>query len=191
MNLWPARSRTGREPFAVVQLRQRTGPRRCEPRGFQTRLRIPEQQRVFRLIPGLEHGEFLRYGSITELLHQLAAGAHTSSRARDDPTLLFAGQLTGVEGYTESAATGMLAGINLAGCSAARRRSCRRPPHARRAVPLPARSRSGALPADEREFRVARAARAVVKDKARRREILIQRALGDRIVRDGDRRGPA
>ena len=83
--------------------------------GFQTRLRIPEQQRVLRTIPGLEQAEFLRYGSIhrnSYLNSPGALSAHLS--ARDDPTILFAGQITGVEGYTESSATGLLAGINLA-----------------------------------------------------------------------------
>jgi len=83
--------------------------------GFQTRLRIPEQQRVLRLIPGLENAEFLRYGSIhrnSYLNSPGALSAHLSTR--DDPTVLFAGQITGVEGYTESSATGLLAGINLA-----------------------------------------------------------------------------
>ena len=83
--------------------------------GFQTRLRIPEQQRVLRMIPGLEHAEFLRYGSIhrnSYLNSPAALSDHLSTR--DDPTILFAGQITGVEGYTESSATGLLAGINLA-----------------------------------------------------------------------------
>src|SRR5256884_7202052 len=83
--------------------------------GFQTRLKVPEQQRVFRMIPGLERAEFLRFGSIHRNAYinsPRALTAHLS--AKDDPRLLFAGQLTGVEGYTESAATGILAGINLA-----------------------------------------------------------------------------
>ena len=82
--------------------------------GFQTRLRIPEQGKVFRLLPGLEEAEFLRWGSIhrnTYLNAPLALTAHLS--ARDDERLLFAGQITGVEGYTESLATGILAGINM------------------------------------------------------------------------------
>jgi len=108
--------RTGREAYAVVQLRQedRAG-RMWNLVGFQTRLRIPEQQRVLRMIPGLENAEFLRYGSIhrnSYLNSPRALSAHLSTR--DDPTLLFAGQITGVEGYTESSATGLLAGINLA-----------------------------------------------------------------------------
>ena len=83
--------------------------------GFQTRLKTGAQQRIFRTIPGLEHAEFLRFGSIhrnTYLNAPAALSRHVS--AKDDPLLLFAGQLTGVEGYTESAATGLLAGINLA-----------------------------------------------------------------------------
>src|SRR5258707_14657656 len=108
--------RTGREAYAVVQLRQedRAG-RMWNLVGFQTRLRIPEQQRVLKMIPGLENAEFLRYGSIhrnSYLNSPAALSAHLA--ARDDPTVLFAGQITGVEGYTESSATGLLAGINLA-----------------------------------------------------------------------------
>src|SRR5689334_7323351 len=108
--------RTGRDAYAVVQLRQEDrGGRMWNLVGFQTRLRIPEQQRVLRLIPGLENAEFLRYGSIhrnSYLNSPGALSAHLSTR--DDPTILFAGQITGVEGYTESSATGLLAGINLA-----------------------------------------------------------------------------
>lgn len=107
--------RTGRRPWAVVQLRQedRAG-RMWNLVGFQTRLRIPEQQRVFRSIPGLANAEFLRYGSIHRNSYLNAPAALAPHLAtRDEPKLLFAGQLTGVEGYTESSATGLLAGINL------------------------------------------------------------------------------
>jgi methylenetetrahydrofolate--tRNA-(uracil-5-)-methyltransferase len=108
--------RTGRAPYAVVQLRQedRAG-QMWNLVGFQTRLRIPEQQRIFRTLPGLAGAEFLRWGSIhrnTYLNAPAALTAHLS--ARDDPHLLFAGQLVGVEGYTESLGTGLLAGLNLA-----------------------------------------------------------------------------
>ncbi len=107
--------RTGRRPWAVLQLRQEDrGGQMWNMVGFQTRLRIPEQQRVFRMVPGLANAEFLRYGSIhrnSYLNTPAALSAHLS--LRDDPQLLFAGQLTGVEGYTESSATGLLAGINL------------------------------------------------------------------------------
>jgi methylenetetrahydrofolate--tRNA-(uracil-5-)-methyltransferase len=108
-------ARTGREAYAIAQLRMedRAG-RMWNMVGFQTRLRIPEQQRVFRMIPGLENAEFLRYGSIhrnSYVNSPASLSPHLS--LRDDPLALFAGQLTGVEGYTESSATGLLAGINL------------------------------------------------------------------------------
>ena len=108
--------RTGREAYAVVQLRRedRAG-RMWNLVGFQTRLRYPEQQRVFRMIPGLEQAEFLRFGSIHRNSYLNAPAALTAHLSLgDDPRTLFAGQLTGVEGYTESTATGLLAGINLA-----------------------------------------------------------------------------
>jgi methylenetetrahydrofolate--tRNA-(uracil-5-)-methyltransferase len=107
--------RTGREAYAVVQLRMedRAG-QMWNLVGFQTRLRYPEQQRVFRMIPGLGDAEFLRFGSIHRNSYLNAPAALSSHLAlRDAPTTLFAGQLTGVEGYTESTATGLLAGINL------------------------------------------------------------------------------
>ncbi len=107
--------RTGREPHAVVQLRRedRAG-QMWNLVGFQTRLRIPEQQRVFRLIPGLEQAEYLRFGSIHRNSYlNSPASLGPALTARDDDALFFAGQLTGVEGYTESLGTGLLAGINL------------------------------------------------------------------------------
>jgi methylenetetrahydrofolate--tRNA-(uracil-5-)-methyltransferase len=108
--------RTGREPWAVMQLRRedRAG-QMWNLVGFQTRLRIPEQQRVFRMLPGLERAEFLRYGSIHRNAYvNSPASLGPGLAARDDETLFFAGQLTGVEGYTESLGTGLMAGINLA-----------------------------------------------------------------------------
>ena len=107
--------RTGRRPWAVLQLRQedRAG-RMWNLVGFQTRLRISEQQRVFRMIPGLADAEFLRYGSIHRNSYINAPAALTPQLSlRESPRMMFAGQLTGVEGYTESSATGLLAGINL------------------------------------------------------------------------------
>jgi methylenetetrahydrofolate--tRNA-(uracil-5-)-methyltransferase len=104
------------DSYAVVQLRQedRAG-QMWNLVGFQTRLKTGAQQRIFRTIPGLEQAEFLRFGSIHRNSYLNAPAALTPHlSAKDDPQLLFAGQLTGVEGYTESAATGMLAGINLA-----------------------------------------------------------------------------
>ena len=107
--------RTGERPWAVAQLRRedRAG-QMWNLVGFQTRLRIGEQQRVFRAIPGLQNAEFLRWGSIhrnSYLNFPSLLSGHGS--LRDRPEVIFAGQLTGVEGYTESAASGILAGINL------------------------------------------------------------------------------
>ena len=107
--------RTGKEPHAVVQLRRedRAG-QMWNLVGFQTRLRIPEQQKVFRTIPGLAAAEFFRYGSIHRNAYiNSPASLGDGLATRDDPPVFFAGQLTGVEGYTESLGTGILAGINL------------------------------------------------------------------------------
>jgi len=104
------------DSYAVVQLRQedRAG-QMWNLVGFQTRLKTGAQQKIFRTIPGLGAAEFLRFGSIHRNSYLNAPAALTAHlSAKDDRQLLFAGQLTGVEGYTESAATGMLAGINLA-----------------------------------------------------------------------------
>jgi methylenetetrahydrofolate--tRNA-(uracil-5-)-methyltransferase len=108
--------RTGREPYAVVQLRRedRAG-QMWNLVGFQTRLRIPEQQRVFRMIPGLESAEYLRFGSIHRNSYlNSPASLGPGLTASNDDRLFFAGQITGVEGYTESLGTGLMAGINLA-----------------------------------------------------------------------------
>lgn len=107
--------RTGRRPHAVVQLRREDATGQMwNMVGFQTRLRTGEQRRIFRMIPGLEHAEFLRTGSIhrnTYLNFPQRLTHYGAPHAR--PDIIFAGQLTGVEGYTESAASGILAGINM------------------------------------------------------------------------------
>jgi methylenetetrahydrofolate--tRNA-(uracil-5-)-methyltransferase len=116
--------RTGRRPFAVVQLRQenRSGTLYSMV-GFQTRLTWPEQRRVFRLIPGLENAEFVRLGVMhrNTYLHSprlleptMALREEARDAAGRESPLYFAGQMTGVEGYVESAATGILAGLNAA-----------------------------------------------------------------------------
>ena len=107
--------RTGRRPHAVVQLRRedRAG-QMWNMVGFQTRLRTAEQRRVFAMVPGLDQADFLRWGSIhrnTYLNFPARLVPYGAPSAR--PELIFAGQLTGVEGYTESAASGILAGVNL------------------------------------------------------------------------------
>src|SRR5262245_21092181 len=107
--------RSDKRPYAVVQLRRedRDG-RMWNLVGFQTRMRYPEQSKVCRMIPGLANAEFLRFGSIHRNSYVNAPAALSAHLAlRDDPSVLFAGQLTGVEGYTESTATGLLAAINL------------------------------------------------------------------------------
>jgi methylenetetrahydrofolate--tRNA-(uracil-5-)-methyltransferase len=107
--------RDGKRPYAVVQLRRedRAG-QMWNLVGFQTRLRIPEQRRVFRTIPGLAEAEFLRFGAIHRNSYLNFPGRLTYyGSLRDRAEVIFAGQLTGVEGYTESAASGILAGLNL------------------------------------------------------------------------------
>ena len=108
--------RTGREPYAAVQLRaeNREGTM-FNLVGFQTRLKWGEQKRVFSMIPGLEHAEFLRYGVMhrNTFLHSPGFLDQTYQMIAR-PGLYFAGQMTGVEGYVESASSGMVAGISLA-----------------------------------------------------------------------------
>lgn len=108
--------RTGREPYAVVQLRQENnGKTAYNMVGFQTRLKWPEQKRVFSMIPGLENADFLRFGSQhrnTFMNSPLLLNTNLSLKIQ--PEIYLAGQITGVEGYIESTAMGMLAGINSA-----------------------------------------------------------------------------
>ncbi|HXG34732.1 MAG TPA: methylenetetrahydrofolate--tRNA-(uracil(54)-C(5))-methyltransferase (FADH(2)-oxidizing) TrmFO [Bryobacteraceae bacterium] len=104
--------RTGRSPYAVVQLRQEN--LRADSYnmvGFQNYLKYGEQKRVFRMIPGLERAEFLRYGQIHRNTYINAPALLTPTlQLRSEPRIFFAGQLCGVEGYVESIATGLLAG---------------------------------------------------------------------------------
>ena len=108
--------KTGKEPYAVVQLRKdNSGGTLYNIVGFQTHLRFGEQKRVFSMIPGLENAVFMRYG----VMHR---NTYLDSprlldryyRLRSCPRISFAGQMTGVEGYVESAASGMLAGMETA-----------------------------------------------------------------------------
>ncbi|MBC7328541.1 methylenetetrahydrofolate--tRNA-(uracil(54)-C(5))-methyltransferase (FADH(2)-oxidizing) TrmFO [bacterium] len=106
----------GRRPFAVLQLRREdVSDTLYSMVGCQTRLTYPEQRRVFRLIPGLEQAEFARYGKVhrnTYILSPLFL--EPTFRFKGKQWLFFAGQITGVEGYIESAASGLIAGINAA-----------------------------------------------------------------------------
>ena len=108
--------KTGKEAYAILQLRQDDAAGTLYNLvGFQTRLKFPEQKRVFGMIPGLENAEFARYGVMHRNTFLNSPGlldCHYQMIAR--PGLYFAGQMTGVEGYVESAASGMVAGINLA-----------------------------------------------------------------------------
>ncbi len=108
--------RTDRRPWAVVQLRQdNVAGDLFNLVGFQTQLKWPEQKRVFALIPGLEHAEFVRLGVMHQNTFMAAPAFLEPSLAwRDRPDWFAAGTLIGVEGYTEAAATGLLAGLNLA-----------------------------------------------------------------------------
>ena len=185
--------RSGNKPWAVAQLRMedRAG-RMWNLVGFQTRLRIPEQQRVFRMIPALADAEFLRFGSIHRNSYVNAPATLTPFLSlRDRSTTLFAGQITGVEGYTESTATGLLAGINLSRMLAGEEP----------VVPPPT-TMLGALyrylrEADPRHFQpmnanfgllddLVGASREELRDKQRKRGLFAERALADLATwRDG------
>ena len=107
---------TGREPYAVVQLRKDNAQGSVYNLvGFQTHLKWPEQKRVFSMIPALRHAEFLRYGVMHRNTYLKSPGfLDRYYRVKACPRLSFAGQITGVEGYVESAASGCLVGIELA-----------------------------------------------------------------------------
>ncbi len=178
--------RTGKRPYAVVQLRQEN----CGPDGrptmynlvgMQTRLRRGDQLRAIRLVPGLQQVEILRYGSIHRnsfiLAPLLLAG---TLQFRGDRETFFAGQLTGVEGYLESAATGLLAGINAARLLRGEP-PCAPPPtsmlgallrYITQAAPdtfQPINANFGLLPPLPE----------IVRDRARRTRLLVERALAD------------
>ncbi|HSE84257.1 MAG TPA: methylenetetrahydrofolate--tRNA-(uracil(54)-C(5))-methyltransferase (FADH(2)-oxidizing) TrmFO, partial [Thermodesulfobacteriota bacterium] len=107
---------TGKKPFAVVQLRtENKEGTMYNMVGFQTKLRYPEQRRVLRMIPGLENAEFMRYGSIHRNTYINSPNLlHPTLQLKCNELIFFAGQITGVEGYVESAAMGIIAGINAA-----------------------------------------------------------------------------
>jgi len=111
--------RTGKRPYAVVQLRQdNVAGTLYNLVGFQTNLKFPEQDRVFRLIPGLQNAEFVRYGQMhrnTFINAPVLLAPTLRLKPEIDPRpIFFAGQIVGVEGYAGNAATGLLAGINAA-----------------------------------------------------------------------------
>jgi methylenetetrahydrofolate--tRNA-(uracil-5-)-methyltransferase len=172
--------RTGKEPYAVVQLRQDDlAKEHFNLVGFQTKLKVGEQKRVFRTLPGLENASFVRYG----LLHRntyINGPAHLDRffRWKKDARVFFAGQLTGVEGYLESAATGLMVGATLAQLL-----------EGREPEPLPFSTALGSLARHvsdrkEKDYQPANVTFGMiddsglppVKDKAKRREEICRRA---------------
>ena len=128
--------KTGKEPYAVVQLRRDNAEGSIYNLvGFQTHLTFPEQKRVFSLIPALAQAEFVRYGVMHRNTYLPSPGVlDRYYRLKTEPRLCFAGQITGVEGYVESTASGCLAALELA------RRLQGRPP-----VDFPQETAMGAL----------------------------------------------
>ena len=171
---------TGRRPFAVVQLRQdNLAASHFSMVGFQTHLKWPEQKRIFRMIKGLENAEFVRFGMIHRNTYiNSPKTLHPTFEARTRPGLFFAGQMSGVEGYVESAASGLLAGI------AAAARALGHEPE-----PFPAETAMGALGryisgSDPKHYQPTNIAFGLfpdlavpIRDKQRRRRALSERAL--------------
>jgi methylenetetrahydrofolate--tRNA-(uracil-5-)-methyltransferase len=174
--------RTGRMPHAVVQLRQDDlASEHYNIVGFQTKLKVGEQQRIFRKIPGLENAVFARYG----MLHRnsyIRAPAHLDRfwRMRREPRLFFAGQITGVEGYVESAATGLAVGLTIAQLL-----------EGREPVPVPYTTAIGSLARHcserppEKPFEpmnvtfglIEDTSHSPIRDKTARRKMMVERAL--------------
>ena len=176
--------RTGRTPWAVVQLRKEN--LRADSYnlvGFQNHLKFGDQARVLRLIPGLENARFLRYGQIHRNTYiQAPLLLDETLRLKTEPRLMFGGQLSGVEGYTESIATGLLAGLYAA-----------RLAHGEEPVPIPRATALGSLVhyithADPKRFQPANVTfdllepleeelRKTVRDKKERHRIQCERSL--------------
>src|SRR6266508_2774330 len=174
--------RTGRLPYAVVQLRQDDlAKEHYNIVGFQTKLKIGEQQRIFRKIPGLENAAFARYG----MLHRntyIRAPAHLDRfwRMRREPRIFFAGQITGVEGYVESAATGLAVGLTIAQLL-----------EGHEPVPIPYTTAIGSLARHcserppEKDFEpmnvtfglIEDTSHSPIRDRAARRKLMVERAL--------------
>ena len=176
--------RTGRTPWAVVQLRKEN--LRADSYnlvGFQNHLKFGEQARVLRLIPGLENARFLRFGQIHRNTYiQAPLLLDETLRLKNAPWLMFAGQLSGVEGYTESIATGLLSGLYAAALA-----------HGEQPTPAPRASALGSLVhyithADAKDFQPANITfdllepleeelRKKVRDKKERHRIVCERSL--------------
>ncbi|HYV86076.1 MAG TPA: methylenetetrahydrofolate--tRNA-(uracil(54)-C(5))-methyltransferase (FADH(2)-oxidizing) TrmFO [Patescibacteria group bacterium] len=174
--------RTGRQPFGVVQLRQDTlAADFYSMVGFQNHLKFGEQTRIFRMIPGLEQAEFPRLGQVHRNSYINAPAVLLPTfQARRRRDLFFAGQISGVEGYLESAASGLIAGINAA-----------RLADGGPAVIFPATTALGALAryissSESANYQPTNIAFGLmpplendIRDKRRRKEAMVRRALGD------------
>src|SRR5699024_8594452 len=175
--------KTGKRPYAVIQLRQDNAAASLyNIVGFQTHLKWGEQKRVFRMIPGLENADFVRYGVMHRNSYMDSPNLLTETFAtRKNPDLFFAGQMTGVEGYVESAASGLVSGIN-----AVRRFKGEEP------VIFPQTTAIGALPhyithAESKHFQPMNVNFGIIKeldgprirDKKERYEKIAERALTD------------
>lgn len=114
--------RSGKRPYAVIQLRpENRAATSYSMVGFQTRLRFPDQERIFRTIPGLGSATFERLGTIHRNTYIDAPSVlDTAQRFREDPRIFFCGQVAGVEGYVESTASGLVAGLNISALLAGR-----------------------------------------------------------------------
>jgi methylenetetrahydrofolate--tRNA-(uracil-5-)-methyltransferase len=176
--------KTGREPHAVVQLRAENRELTAyNIVGFQTRLKWPEQKRVFSMIPGLEKADFLRFGSLhrnTFINSPLFLNKDLTLKTRD--SLYIAGQISGVEGYIESTATGLIAGIN-ASCRMEGRDAADVPPSTAHGALIrhitesesgrfqPSNINFGLFPVPEEA--------AKIRDKKKKKTVIVERAIRD------------
>ena len=174
--------RTGRPPYAAVQLRQdNLAGDHYSLVGFQTQLKWGEQARVLRMIPGLEQAEFVRFGMVPRNTYINGPRVLTETwQTRADPSLFFAGQISGVEGYVESAASGLIAGRNAA--ALARGQQPRVPPRTT-AIGALAYYVSHASPHDYQPtnitFGIMEPPPGSERNKAKRKLAIAERALGD------------
>jgi methylenetetrahydrofolate--tRNA-(uracil-5-)-methyltransferase len=177
--------RTGRQPYAAVQLRQdNLAGDHYSLVGFQTQLKWGEQSRVLRMVPGLEHAEFVRFGMVHRNTYVNAPTLlHPTWQTRSNPALFFAGQVSGVEGYVESAASGLMAGRNAA--ALVRGEEARMPPRTT-AIGALAFYVSHASPHDYQPtnitFGIMEPPPAGIRDKMKRKLAVSERALRDLAV---------
>jgi methylenetetrahydrofolate--tRNA-(uracil-5-)-methyltransferase len=187
--------RTGRQPYAAVQLRQdNLAGDHYSLVGFQTQLKWGEQARVLRIIPGLERAEFVRFGMVHRNTYINGPTVlHETWQTRANPALFFAGQISGVEGYVESAASGLTAGLNAAALS--RGEPVRVPPRST-AIGALAYYVSHANPHDYQPtnitFGIMDAPPNGIRDRVKRKVAISERALVDlaRWIEAGLKAGP-